>query len=140
MYHCKDTPLFWTLTETIVYMANSSIHSHIPQCPHLRDDRSYALPVPAPKPTWVAPPIPCVATLSARDPYLHKIKSNTLTYIGVFINRFLGTSKRIIPLQHKVLWELLHSIDMVFNPLNRQGCPSKKEKISLKNIDSGKFC
>ena len=119
-------PLLFTGVVTISYMANTSIHAHVPQRPHPLDDRSHSLLVPLAAPTQMSPPLTCVATPSYRYPHLHQIKGKLFSYIDVCIDDLLGASQGPIPFHRKFLRVMSHSIDRVFYPLDFQDDSSLK--------------
>ena len=91
-------PLLCNEMETISDMANAFICPHTPQCPHPLSVRAHLLPVPLITPACTVMSITFVATLSARDSYLHEIKAQTFSYIDVFVDDLLGSAQGPIPL------------------------------------------
>ena len=71
------------------------------------------------------------------DPYLRRPKAKLLAYVDVFVDYLIGLVQGPRNQRRHVRRTLLHALDKVFRPLDRQDTKQRKEVLSLKKLDAG---
>ena len=127
----NSPPLLYTATETVAHLANESLCSHHPSIPHKLDERAAAI-VPPP-----APPLAEEHVNLTRNPYLRRPKAKLLAYVDVFVDNFLGLEQGPRHRRRHVLRTVLHALNKVFRPLDRQGTKHRKEALSMEKLKAG---
>ena len=126
----NSPPLFCTATETVADIANEYLRSHQPSRPHKLDGRAEAV---------VPPPAPPLADEHAKltsNTYLRRPKAKLLAYVDVFVNEFLGLAQGPRHRCRHVRRTILHALDKVFRPLDRQDTKQCKEVLSIKKLEA----
>ena len=127
----NSPPLFCTATETVADLANETLRSHQPSKQHQLSDRAEVIdPPPAPTLTQEHSLLTC-------GPYLWRPKAKLLAYVDVFVDDFLRLAQGPRHRRRHVRRTLLHALDKVFRPLDRQDARQRKEVLSLKKLDAG---
>ena len=124
----NSSPLFCTAMETVVDLANEALRSHQPSRPHKLDNQAEAA---------APPPAPLLTKKHAkltRDPYLRCTNAKLLSYVDVFVDGFLLLALGTRHCRRHVRCTLVHTLDKVFWPHNRQDAKQHKEVLLLKAV------
>ena len=136
-------PFFSAATETAADIANTHLQSGQPSAPHHLDELASTLSAGAspslPSPASDQPPTIqqyCQSLPHHRDPSLPS-RLDFLHYIDVFVDDFIGLAQGGRKNRGHVRRVLLHAIDSIFRPLDKDDDPLRREPVSMKKLLQG---
>ena len=136
-------PFFSAATETAADIANTHLQSGQPSAPHHLDELASTLTAGAstslPSPASNQPPTIqqyCQSLPHHRDPSLPS-RLDFLQYIDVFVDDFIGLAQGGRKNRGHVRRVLLHAIDSIFRPLDKDDDPLRREPVSMKKLLQG---
>ena len=142
----NSPPIFTTATETVADLTNQRLQSLQPAPPHHLDRLAKSIPSPVPDYQLPLPAqqhqqpthqlsTPALAPPPSRDPSIPLVEQ-PVAYVDVFVDDFLGLAQGKTNRQ-RVRRTLLHAIDEVFRPLDKDDFPSRQEPVSIKKLRKG---
>ena len=136
-------PFFSAATETAADIANTHLQSGQPSTPHPLDELASTLsagasPLLPPPASDQSPTFQqyCQSLPRHRDPSL-PTRLDFLRYIDVFVDDFIGLAQGGRKNRGHVRRVLLHAIDSIFRPLDKDDDPLRREPVSMKKLLQG---